>query len=76
MDNFAEAHDRYLAARRQWQADVWCSNIECENARVPQQIQVEQEYGQAWYVPEECWICNSGWLDEPPKIEDEDVEEA
>lgn len=74
MDNFAEAHDRWLANRRVWDTQVWCSNLACDNSRAPQTVRVEQEYGQAWYVPEECWDCNSGWLDEAPEIEDETVE--
>lgn len=74
MDNFAEAHDRYLAAHRVWDTEVWCSNLECENARVPQTVRVESEYGQAWYLPEECPVCFSPWLDEQPEVDDETVE--
>lgn len=63
MDNFSEAHERYLAAHRISYVDVWCSNSACDNSRAPRNVVLESEYGQAWYIPEECPACHSAWTD-------------
>jgi hypothetical protein len=61
-----EGYDRWLARYRKGNADAWCSNAECQY-HDGTTVTVEEEYGQRWATPEECPLCNSDWLYEPPK---------
>lgn len=64
--DFAEAHERHLAAHRIGTAVVWCQHIDCLNHWEPVETRLETEYGQARLAPDECPLCGGGWLHEPP----------
>jgi hypothetical protein len=63
---FAAAHDRYLADYREGTAEAWCSNPRCENSTQPTTVGWASEYGQGWYVPEQCH-CGSEWTEDAPE---------
>jgi hypothetical protein len=67
------AHDRWLANYSVETVTAYCDNRGCPNADGVD-VTYAREYGQGWYEPEECWICNGGWLEDPPEEEDEDDE--
>jgi hypothetical protein len=72
MEDFASAHQRYLAAYRRSEIEVWCSNPECGNHGAPQTVIWETEYGQGWCTPEECPRCHHEWQEEQPQEEEDE----
>lgn len=69
---FGRAHDAMLANYHRGTTHVWCINKECPNHADGLEIDTETEYGFTVYLPEECQICHSEWLDDKPEDEDED----
>lgn len=69
------AHDSWLARYRRSEADVWCSNPKCGLHADGATVTYEEEYGQGWYTPEECYVCHSDWLSEPPPEKEDDDDE-
>jgi hypothetical protein len=67
-----QMHDRWLADARSGTTDVWCENPQCRNHTESVEVGWESEYGQGWYVPEQCPICHSEWTEEEPEEIDED----
>jgi hypothetical protein len=70
------AHDRWLANYHCGTETVWCSNPACENHRDGMNVQWESEYGQSWWDPEECPVCNGEWLQDQPQDDDDDGPET
>ena len=71
--SFGEMHDRYLAAYRQYQTEVWCDNPKCQLHEDGTTVMYFSEYGQGSYEPEEC-DCGGDWTDTKPEIEENDDE--
>jgi hypothetical protein len=69
------AHDRWLANYRTGTDEVWCSNPKCPNHADAVTVTWCSEYGQSWWEPEECWLCNQAWTDERPEPDDDDPDD-
>jgi hypothetical protein len=59
MDIDRAALDRYITGGRynKYEAEAFCHNAECSTRNEPIEIEVEEEYGAAWWTPEECPTC-------------------
>lgn len=66
--------ERWLADYHSGPVVVWCENSECEYHHTGVQVSLESEYGQRWYVPEECPLCHHGWLAAQPANADREEE--
>ena len=66
-------HDRWLAAYRQYQTEVWCDNPKCQLHQDGTTVTYTSEYGIGVYEPEEC-DCGGDWTDTKPEIEEDNDE--
>ena len=64
-------HDRYLAAYRRRDEEMWCVNRECANHENSIDVTYEEEYGQGWTTPEDCPLCHSDLTFDKPDEEEE-----
>ncbi len=72
MEDWPEgAHERHLAGYSRSSVQVWCANPQCPVHEDGMDVELECEYGQCVYQPEECPQCSGEWLDEKPEPADE-----
>ena len=67
-------HDRWLANYHTSVAHVWCSNRFCDNHEDGIDVTYESEFGQGTFTPEDCPLCNHGWVEDKPEIEEDNDE--
>jgi len=67
------SHDRWLAAYRRYETEVWCANPACLLHEDGTTVTYESEYGQGSYTPEEC-ECGYEWTEDKPQPEEHDDE--
>jgi hypothetical protein len=64
---FGAAHERHLAGYRHSEIVVYCPNPLCSRFAEPTEVDYEEEYGQGWITPEDCWECKFSLVQEDPQ---------
>lgn len=72
---FGQMHDRWLMNYQTGTEVVYCSNPKCDLHQDGAEVAWESEYGQGWWIPEECPRCHSEWVQDRPEPEEEDEDD-
>lgn len=70
---FGVAHDHWLSAYHRDTREVWCSNPACTLHFDGAEIDAETENGQTSFIPEDCYLCHSEWLEDRPEEEEDET---